>query len=540
MTATGAGHPRRWAILVVLVVSLFVVMLDNTILNVALPTIQAELAASPSRQQWIVDAYILVFASLLFTMGVLGDRFGRRRLLLFGLISFGLASLLAAMSQTSGQLVASRALMGIGAAAIMPSTLSIITNVFPPAERGRAIGVWAGISGIGIAAGPIVGGALLEHFWWGSVFLVNVPVVIIGTIAVIAVVPESKDPRPGRPDPLGVLLSIVGLTALVYGIIEGPVHGWTDPVVLASIVGGIALLAVFVVEQYRSTHPSFDVRLFANRAFSASAGAVALVFFALMGVTFVLTFYLQLLKGYSPLQAGIWLVPIAIAMAFSAPTSAKWVDAFGVRAVAAAGLSLVALGMLGFQLVTATTTTWLVALLMVLIGAGMGNAMAPSTNAIMSVVPPEKAGAGSAVNNTTRQVGGALGIAVLGSVLSGTYSRHIEPALDQIPADVTASQPDVVAVAQDSLFGTQQVAEQLGLPGLTEAGNQAFVTAMHVTSLVAAGVAAAGVLVVLIWMPRRVDAAEAFRATPRPPEGAERETAPQEGSVNRSAPASDS
>ncbi len=540
MTATGAGHPRRWAILVVLVVSLFVVMLDNTILNVALPTIQAELAASPSRQQWIIDAYILVFASLLFTMGVLGDRFGRKRLLLSGLISFGLASLLAAMSQTSGQLVASRALMGIGAAAIMPSTLSIITNVFPPAERGRAIGVWAGISGIGIAAGPIIGGALLEHFWWGSVFLVNVPVVIIGTIAVIAVVPESKDPRPGRPDPLGVLLSIVGLTALVYGIIEGPVRGWTDPVVLASIVGGVALLAVFVVVQYRSTHPSFDVRLFTNRAFSASAGAVALVFFALMGVTFVLTFYLQLLKGYSPLQAGLWLVPIAIAMAFSAPTSAKWVDAFGVRAVAAAGLSLVALGMLGFQLVTATTTTWLVALLMVLIGAGMGNAMAPSTNAIMSVVPPEKAGAGSAVNNTTRQVGGALGIAVLGSVLSGTYSRHIEPALDQIPAGVAASQPDVVAVAQESLFGTQQVADQLGLPGLAEAGTDAFVTAMHVTSLVAAGVAAVGVLVVLIWMPTRVDAAEAFRATPRPPEVAEGKTPSEEGTVNRSAPASDS
>jgi len=285
-------HARRWGILSVLIFSLLVVVLDNTVLNVALKRIQDELGASQSELEWSINSYTLVFAGLLFTFGLLGDRFGRKRMVVTGLALFGASSLLSAYAQTPGQLIGARALMGIGAAAILPATLAIITNVFDAKERGRAIGVWAGAVGIGIVLGPVVGGALLEHFWWGSVFLINVPVVVLGIVLISAIVPESKDPNPGRLDPVGVLLSIVGLVLLAYGIIKGgQLASISQPEVYLPVVAGIALLGLFVWYESRSDHPSLDVTLFRNPVFSTSVSAIALIFFAMMGLLFFTTFY---------------------------------------------------------------------------------------------------------------------------------------------------------------------------------------------------------------------------------------------------------
>ena len=303
---------RRWAILGVLVVCLLVVILDNTILNVALRTIQQDLSASQGEMQWAVDSYALVFAGLLITAGVLGDRLGRKKVLMFGMAAFGVTSALCSFAGSPGQLVFFRALMGIGAAAVQPQTLSIIQNVFEPGERAKAIGIWAGASGAAIALGPIVGGALLKYFWWGSVFLVNVPIVIVGLIAIFVLVPDSKDPKPGRLDPVGVLLSIVALVALVYGVIQGgKTNQWLRWDTLGAIVLGVVLIAVFVVTQARSTHPTIDVSLFRNRHFTAGTLAIAFTFFALMGSTFYLAYFLQAVRGYTPLAAGVALIAVA-------------------------------------------------------------------------------------------------------------------------------------------------------------------------------------------------------------------------------------
>src|SRR5690349_19083213 len=415
------GHPRRWAILGVLVVSLLVVVLDNTVLNVALRTIadpRHGLGASQSELEWAINSYTLVFAGLLFTAGVLGDRYGRRLTLVVGLALFGAASLVSAYAQNPNQLIGARALMGIGGAAVLPATLSIISNVFDPRERGRAIGVWAGSVGLAVAIGPVVGGLLLEHFWWGSVFLINVPIVVAGLIAVLAMVPESRDPKPGRVDFFGVVLSIVGLVVLVYGVVNGGDHGFGRPVAWGSVLGGLVILAGFVAYERRISFPSLDVRLFGNPRFSAAVATVGLVFFAAMGSMFFMAFYLQLVRGYSPLKSGLLMTPFAVAQLVFAPRSAAMVRRYGAKAVCAVGLAVTSVALAAFVGVGAGTPIWVVAVLAFAQGAGMANVMPPATESIMSTLPREKAGVGSAVSNTVRQVGGALGVAVLGSVLS--------------------------------------------------------------------------------------------------------------------------
>src|SRR5262245_18605242 len=370
------GHPRRWAILGVLVVSLLVVVLDNTVLNVAMRTIADPahgLGASQAQLEWAINAYTLVFAGLLFTAGILGDRIGRRRILLAGLLLFALASLASAYAQTPDQLIWARALMGIGGAAILPSTLSIISNVFDPSERGRAIGVWAGAVGLGVAIGPVVGGLLLERFWWGSVFLINVPILVAGIVAVALVVPESRNPDPGRVDLVGVALSIVGLIALVYGIIDGGEHGFGRVQALGGIVAGLAVLAAFVMFERRSDHPSLEVGLFRDPRFSAAAGSIGLVFFAAFGMMFFLAFYLQLVRGYTPLQAGLLMTPFAAAQLIFAPRSAAMVRKYGPKAVCAVGLSLVTIGLAGFLAVDAESPIWVLIVLTFIQGAGMAN-----------------------------------------------------------------------------------------------------------------------------------------------------------------------
>ncbi len=498
---TNTGHPRRWAVLSVMVVSLLVVVLDNTVLNVAMRTIADPvhgLGASQAQLEWAINSYTLVFAGLLFTAGVLGDRFGRRRILLAGLALFALASLASAYAQTPGQLIWARALMGIGGAAIMPSTLSIISNVFDPRERGRAIGIWAGAVGLGVAIGPVVGGLLLERFWWGSVFLINVPILVAGLIAVTLIVPESRNPQPARIDLVGVGLSIVGLIALVFGIIDGGEHGFGRLQPLAAIIGGLAVLTAFVLYERRSDHPSLEVALFRDGRFSSAVGSMGLLFFAAMGMMFFLAFYLQLVRGYTPLQAGLLMTPFAAAQLIFAPRSAAMVRRYGPKAVCAVGLGLVTIGLGGFAMVNATTPIWVLIVLTFIQGAGMANVMPPVTESIMSSLPREKAGVGSAISNTVRQIGGALGVAVLGSVLSAVYRNEITDALTGLPAPARAA-------AQESISGAYGVAGSAGATGgqVVRAANDAFITAMHWASGGAAVVALLGIGVVLAWLPRR-------------------------------------
>jgi MFS transporter, DHA2 family, multidrug resistance protein len=493
------GHPRRWAILGVLVVSLLVVVLDNTVLNVALKTLadpEHGLGASQGELEWSINSYTLVFAGLLFTAGVLGDRYGRKRMLSVGLAIFGLSSLLSAYAQTADQLIWARALMGLGGAAIMPVTLSIISNVFDPRERARAIAIWSGSVGLAIAIGPILGGALLETFWWGSVFLINVPVVVAGLIAVAVMVPESRDPRPGKIDIVGVLLSVVGLVALSYGIIDGGEHGFGRPVVWASIVGGLAVLAAFVAYERRIEFPSLDVRLFKVPRFAAPVALIGLVFFAALGVFFFSSFYLQLVRGYSPLETGLLLVPFAVAQLAFAPRSAAMVKRYGAKTVSAVGMTLTTIGIGGFAFLGVDTPIWVVLALFFVQGIGMANIMPPAMESIMSSLPRERAGVGSAVANTVRQVAGALGVAVLGSVLAGVYRGEVDGAAQALPGPARDA-------TEESISGAYGVAERLGPAGgaVIDAANHAFVTAMHWTAAIGAVIAALGVLMVVRWMP---------------------------------------
>jgi len=493
---------RRWVILSVLVVGLLAIVIDNTVLNVALKTIASPvggLGASQSQLEWAINSYTLVFAGLLFTFGVVGDRIGRKRMLIIGLALFGLGSLLSAYSHSPGELIAARAAMGLGGAAVMPQTLSIISNVFEPKERARAIGIWASAVGIGVAIGPVLGGLLLAHFWWGSVFLINVPVTVIGAAAVLALVPESRNPERGRIDYLGVLGSIIGLVLLVYGIVQGgDGASWTSAGVLGPALGGLAVLALFAWYESRIDHPSLDVRLFRDRRLSASVGAITLLFFGMGGVYFFTSFYLQNVRGYTPLTAGLLTVPFALGQFIMAPRSASLVSRYGARAVGVGGMLLNALAIGGYSFLGTASPIWILAVLFGIQGAGIGVAMPAATAAVMDVLPRERAGAGSALTNTARQVAVALGVAVLGSILAQSYRGTMSPTLAQLPAGARDT-------AGQSISATQAVAEQLGHAGrfLLDPANVAFVDAMRLTTLVAAGIAVLGGLVVMRWMPGR-------------------------------------
>jgi MFS transporter, DHA2 family, multidrug resistance protein len=513
MTSVGSLiHNRRWAILAVMVLCLLIVVLDNSVLNVALKTLadpKKGLGASQSDLEWSINSYTLVFAGMLLSWGVLGDRVGRKRVLLVGFTFFGLASLASAYSHSPGELIGARALMGLGAAAVMPATLAIISNVFDPKERAKAIGIWAGAVGMGIAIGPIVGGALLGHFWWGSVFLINVPIVIVGAILIRVLVPESRNPNPGRHDPVGVVLEVVGLVLVIYSIIKAGDAGSVRPVqVWATFVIGAATLAFFVWFERRSDHPTLDMALFKDPRFSAAVGSIGLVFFALLGTLFFMVFYLQSVRGYSPLRAGVLLLPFAIAQILSSPRSAQLVRRFGAKAVCTGGLLLVTGTFVGYTALGQHTSIWVLEALFFVQGVGMGNIMPPATESIMASVPREKAGAGSAINNVSRQVGGALGIAVLGSVLAATYRSGINPTLTklQIAGPVRVQM-------EKSIEATQAVVEKVGgsLHQVIPASNAAFIHAMHVTSLFSAVVSLGGTFVAFRFLPgrRRDDAVTA-------------------------------
>ncbi len=495
-----AIHARRWWTLAVLCFSLLVIGMDNTILNVALPTIQRDLGATASQLQWIVDAYTIVYASILLTTGALGDRFGRKGILTLGLVVFGAASVACAFSTSAGELIAFRALAGIGGAMIMPATLSILTNVFPAEERGRAIGIWAGVSGIGIVVGPVVGGWLLAHYFWGSVFFVNVPVVIIALIGSHLFVPTSKDPAAPRLDPLGTVLGSAGLGALLYGVIEAPAQGWGDPAVLSGFAAGLALLAAFIAWELHCTHPMLEVRFFRNPRFSGASIAVTLVFFAMFGSMYFLTQYLQFVLGYSPMVAGAALIPLAGVMMVMSPNTAKITQRVGTKVPVAAGLVIVAAALALMSRLAVGDSYWFVGLVLGLLGLGISTAMAPATESIMGSLPLGKAGVGSAMNDTTRQVGGALGVAVLGSLTAASYHQQISSS-----SAVAALPPAAAHAAQDSIGGAVEVAGRMGVAGhqLMADASTAFVHGMSVTLLIAAAVALGGALVALVFLPAR-------------------------------------
>jgi EmrB/QacA subfamily drug resistance transporter len=497
---SGKAYDRRWWTLVVLSVSLLVISLDNTILNVALPTIERDLEASASDLQWIVDSYTLVFAGLLLTMGSLGDRFGRRRALVVGLLVFGTGSLLSAMASGADMLIASRALMGIGGALIMPSTLSILTNVFPAEERPKAIGIWAAVAGLGIAVGPVAGGWLIEQFDWTWVFLVNLPIVALALAAAPTLVPESRDPAQSRLDPVGAVLSTAGLGVLTWAIIEaGGERGWTDGVTLAGFGVALAALVAFVAWELRTATPMLDVRLFRVRRFSGASVSIALVFFSLFGAIFFLTMYLQEVMDYGALDAGLRVTPVAVGLVLGGPLSAKLAGRLGTRNVVAGGLAVVAGALLLMSGADAHSGYGLIAASLVLLGFGMGTTMAPATESIMSSLPLAHAGVGSAMNDTVRMVGGTLGVALLGSLLSGRYGGDMEGAVEGLPGPAREA-------AEGSIGGAGAVAERIGGDAgatLSRVAETAFSSAMGTTLTVAAGVAMAGSFVALFVLPGR-------------------------------------
>ena len=506
-------YPKRWRALIVLALSLLIISLDNTILNTALPSLRDDLDASGSALQWIVDSYLLVFAGLLLTAGCLGDRFGRKRALQFGLVVFAVGSAASALATSSEMLTATRALMGVGGAFIMPSTLSIITAIFPAEERGRAIGAWAAVSGMGIVLGPVAGGALLEAFNWSAVFWINVPIAAVAIAAGMRLIPESRDPQARPLDPGGAVLSIAGLTALVWAIIEAPERGWTDGPVLIAAGGGAVVMTAFVAWQRRSKHPMLDVSLFRNRRFSAASVTVSLLFASLLGTVFILTQHLQSVLDYDALGAGLRITPLGAGVVVASAASARLTDRVGSKVIVATGMTVIGLGLLTLSLATVDSGYGLIAVSLVVMGLGIGLTMAPATDAIMGSVPVSHASVGSAMNDTTRMVGGALGVAVLGSVLSHGYRDGVEGALVALP-------PDAAAAADSSVGGAVSVAERLSGPGgdaLRSAADAAFVSGMGDAALVGAAVVFAGAVTAALWLPARErTAAEPVGLTPAP------------------------
>ena len=483
-------HHRRWFLLGIMCLSLVMVVMSVSGLNVALPSIQQDLTATASELQWIVDSYALVFAALLLPAGALGDRFGRKRALLAGLVVFAAGSVVGGMATGAEQIILGRVITGMGAALVMPATLSLLTTIFPPHERRRAIATWAGFAGAGGALGPIVSGALLERYWWGSALLVNVPVVLAVLVAVWLFSPTSRDPRATPLDPGGAVLSLVGLGALVFAIIEGPDRGWTDPGVMASFAVAVAGLGAFLVWERASSHPMLPLELFADRRLSVGSFVVTLAFFVMFGLFFLFTQYLQFVRGYSPLTAGLATLPMAMTLVAVAPRSASLAERLGTGRVITAGFLFVAAGFGVLSLIEPLTSYGVLVVALVLLGAGMSLTAAPATGSIMSAVPESKAGVGSAINDTTREVGGSLGIAVLGSVASAAYRGTVDLQGLPLPAPVAAA-------ARESVGAATVIASQFpGGAEIARRAGEAFTSAFNTSSLVSMGVALVAAAVV--------------------------------------------
>jgi EmrB/QacA subfamily drug resistance transporter len=521
MDATVATIPRLSAgrknlILAALCLCVLAILIDTSIMNVALPTLVRDLGATTRDLQWIVDAYNLAFASLVLAAGSLADRYGRKRALLLGLGVLAIASGVGGQMTSPGALIGARAVMGVGAAIVFPATLSILTNVFTErGERARAIGIWGAMTGVGVALGPITGGWLLEHFWWGSVLWVMVPVAVLAMALVATIVPESFDPAVPPIDWAGLLLSIVAVGSLVFTIIEAPDAGWTS---LRSLVGfavAIATGAIFARLELRRRNPMIDVRLFENLRFTAASGAVTVAFFALFGFVFLITQYFQFVKGYSALSAGVRLLPVAISVAIGSIVGTKIAVRVGNKVVVASGLLSMSIAFLWIALSATASTSYLVIVgQMVFLAAGLGLTSAPATEAIMGAVPPAKAGIGSAMNDATRELGGTLGVAVIGSVFASIYTNRLDHSA------VNAALPPAGRVAwRESVGAALEVAQRAGAQAgpraaaaVAGAAKSAFLDGLMVGCLVAGAVTLFGALVVALFLPARpaVDSAAAI------------------------------
>ncbi|MEI5098811.1 MFS transporter [Streptomyces sp. PmtG] len=489
--ATLARDPRRWLILVVLCLSTLVLVVDNMVLTVAVPPIAQDLNASASDLQWILDSYMLVFAGLLLTSGSLSDRFGRRRVMLIGLFLFGAASLLATVAESPEQLIAGRVLMGVGGALIMPSTLSILITVFDEDERPKAIAAWSAVAMVGLVGGPVLGGALLDHFWWGSVFLINIPIAALAIVAAVVLMPESKGPW-RKADPLGMILSVVGMVALVWTITEWPKVGFSDPKVYVAAIWTVCALVGFGFWETRVAHPMVPLSLFRNRVFTGASFSIVLLTFANGGLMLVLTQYLQFVLDYTPTETGWAFAPLAIASLLFNTLGATLGQKLGNRAMVATGLTIIAAGFFTLTTLERGDGFGLITLAMVLMGMGGGLAMPAAQAALMGAVPEEHAGVGSALNDTVQQAGAALGVAVLGSILSSTYG-------DAMPSDASGK-------AKESIVEAFSEAGRTGDAGLLDAARDAFSDAMSASFVVGAtGVLVAAALSLYLMRPARAD-----------------------------------
>ncbi|MFD9422561.1 MULTISPECIES: DHA2 family efflux MFS transporter permease subunit [unclassified Streptomyces] len=497
MTATVAeqkdlaprGHPQRWLILGVICLAQLTVLLDNTVLNVAIPSLTTELDASTADVQWMINAYSLVQSGLLLTAGSSADRYGRKKMLVAGLALFGIGSLAAGLSQSSGQLIAARAGMGIGGALLITTTLAVIVQIFDDSERVKAIGLWATVNSLGFAVGPLLGGFMLDHYWWGAIFLVNIPIAVIGLVAVVRLVPESKNPQGDRPDLLGALLSTIGMTAVVYAIISGPEHGWTSGQVLLTAFVGIAVLAGFVVWELRIPNPMLDMHFFRNQKFVGAIGGAILVAFGMSGSLFLLTQHLQFVLGYGPLEAGLRTAPLALTVVALNLTGvgARLVPRLGTPLTIASGMTCLAAGLAAIALLGSHDYAGML-LGLVVMGAGISFAMPAMANAIMSAIPPEKAGVGAGINGTLGEFGNGLGVAVLGAVLNSRFAALV-------PAAVGAASLPAALAAADSESEAQGIKD-------------AFASGLETSQLVGAVAVLIGGLIAAVLL-RRAERAEA-------------------------------
>jgi len=499
-------HERRWWILAILCLVVIIVVIDNTIVNVALPVLSRDLHASNSSLQWIVDAYSLPFAGLLLAGGGLSDRLGRKRVMQTALVAFGAFSLLAAFSHSVPSLLVARALMGASAAFIFPATLSTLTIAFEDlSERAKAFGVWGAASGVAIAIGPVVGGLLLVHFWYGSIFLINAPLVLFAVVASNYVVPESKSPTRRRLDIVGLVLGTSGVTSLTLAIIQGPSWGWHSVTTLTLFAVAMLALISFVIYELRRVGPLLDVRVFANRTFSASAGAIAVNYFALFGFIFLITQYFQLIRGYSALSAGIHTLPFAAVVMVATPIGAITSLRVGARYVVATGLLIVGAALAWGGTIAAHAAYFgPVVAVMILLALGFSLVNAPSTASLMSTLRPDQVGAGSAVNETTRELAGSMGVAVVGSVFSSLFAPGVRAALARyVGHGLTSAQ---LQVASSSTRAAQVTVSHFPLalrPGLYASVTNAFMQGLHRGCFVAGAAAVVAAVLVLSYLPSR-------------------------------------
>jgi EmrB/QacA subfamily drug resistance transporter len=492
-------YARRWKTLMVLSISLVIIGLDNTVLNVALPTLQRHFNTSASTLEWIVDAYTLAFAGLLLTMGTLGDHFGRKRALQSGLVVFGGASVLAAFAQDSGQLVALRALMGIGGAMIMPATLSTVSNIFPREERGTAIAIWSATASVGIGLGPVVGGLLLQYFSWASVFWLNVPIVAAAFIAGRTLVPETRDPSPGRLDPLGAVLSVGALVMLVYAIIQAPADGWTSPGTIGCGVVAVVLGTLFAWWEVRNPEPMLELSFFRKPAFSVASLGITLSYFGLMGAILAFTQYLQFARGFSALKAGVIMLALIPGLVAGGGNSDRIAKRLGSPKVITGGLLGLAAAMTTALLWTPNTAIWVLALTLVAMAFCMSNVMAPASESVMSAIPEAQAGIGSAMNDVNRQVGGALGVAIIGSIMNSVYGGRMTATASHLPAHLRH-------LVQDSIGSADRVSQHLPAAAahhIETAAAQGFTHALGIGFLAAAISAALAAPIVKRLLPDR-------------------------------------